>query len=62
VGCPYGHHHVSENTKPAGADGSRYGTITPPEIVEVALANAPQWLPQINDSIYPRTSKLKTSI
>lgn len=54
--------HVSESTKPAGADGSAYGVITPREIVEVALANVPDWKPEINETKYPRTAKLKSSL
>ncbi|MER5480271.1 hypothetical protein ABT026_25360 [Streptomyces sp. NPDC002734] len=54
--------HVSEGTRPAGADGSAYGVVTPQEIVDVALANTPDWIPEINGTTYPRTAKLKSSL
>lgn len=54
--------HVSEATKPAGAEGSAYGVVTPQEIVDVALANTPDWIPEINGTKYPRTAKLKSSL
>lgn len=54
--------HVSEATKPAGTDGSAYGVVTPQEIVDVALANTPDWIPEINGTKYPRIAKLKTSL
>jgi hypothetical protein len=54
--------HVSETTKPAGTDGSAYGVVTPREIVDVALANTPDWKPRINGTKYPRTSRLKNSL
>ncbi|CAN5424312.1 hypothetical protein BH10ACT7_BH10ACT7_18660 [soil metagenome] len=54
--------HVSESTKPAGTDGSAYGILTPPEIVEAALANIPDWVPQVTETTYPRISTLKSSL
>lgn len=54
--------HVSESTKPAGTDGAAYGIVTPPEIVEAALANTPDWVPRINATKYPRIQTLKNSL
>jgi hypothetical protein len=54
--------HISEATRPADADGSAYGLVTPQEIVDVALANTPDWIPEINGTKYPRTAKLKSSL
>jgi hypothetical protein len=54
--------HVSEATRPAGAEGSAHGLITPQEIVDAALANTPDWVPEINGTKYPRTAKLRSSL
>lgn len=54
--------NVSELTRPASASNSRYGVVTPPEIVEVALQNVPDWEPRINETRYPRTTKLRNSL
>lgn len=53
--------HVSEHTMPAGTDGAQYGVLTPPELVDLALANAPTWTPTINASPYPRYAALRAS-
>lgn len=53
---------VDEITKPANADGSTYSIRTPPEILAVALANTPDWVPQITETKYPRIPTLKTSL
>lgn len=36
---------VSESTHMPGHRRAEYGPVTPPEIVEFALANPPQWVP-----------------
>lgn len=54
--------YVDELTRPASASNSQYGVVTPPELVEVALRNVPDWVPTINDSPYPRTTKLRSSL
>lgn len=54
--------NVDELTRPAFASNSQYGVVTPSELVEVALANVPDWVPTINDSPYPRTTKLRSSL
>lgn len=54
--------HVSELTRPADASNSQYGVITPPEIIEVALENAPSWEPQITATHLPRIRTLRSSL
>jgi len=54
--------HISELTRPADASNSRYGVITPPEIIEVALQNVPDWEPQITGTHIPRIPTLRTSL
>ncbi|NLA30048.1 MAG: hypothetical protein GX875_10450 [Propionibacterium sp.] len=41
--------HVSESTHMPGHPRSRYGKVTPPEIVEFALANPPEWVPNFRE-------------
>ncbi|OCG75511.1 hypothetical protein [Microbacterium sediminis] len=54
--------HVSELTRPAFASNSQYGVIIPPEIMEVALQNVPDWEPRINATRYPRITTLRSSL
>ncbi|MDH6181106.1 hypothetical protein M2152_001288 [Microbacteriaceae bacterium SG_E_30_P1] len=54
--------HVNELTKPAGIDGSAYSVLTPPEIVDIALANTPDWVPVISQTDYPRSTRVRSSL
>lgn len=54
--------HVSELTRPADASNSQYGVTTPPEIIEVALRNMPDWEPQITGTDLPRIPTLRSSL
>ncbi|MDQ1083429.1 MULTISPECIES: hypothetical protein [Microbacterium] len=54
--------HVDELTMPASAPGARYWVHTPPELIEAALEHVPDWAPRINDSPYPRTTTLRSSL
>lgn len=54
--------HVSELTRPASASNAARGVTTPPELLEAALQNVPEWTPTIDDAPYPRTTKLRNSL
>lgn len=54
--------NVDELTRPASASNSQCGVVTPPELVEVALENVPDWTPTINGTPYPRTTKLRSGL
>ncbi len=55
--------HVSELTNPPGQGGAQYGgVVTPPEILEFALANPPAWKPQVDSSPYPPVQGLRSSL
>ncbi|MDH6181105.1 hypothetical protein M2152_001287 [Microbacteriaceae bacterium SG_E_30_P1] len=51
---------VSFATYPAGMRS--YGEVTPGEILDFALANAPDWTPTISESGYSRTPGLPSSL
>lgn len=55
--------HVSELTDPPGKGQAPYGgAVTPPEILEFALANAPDWKPELTPSPYPPVKGLRSSL
>ncbi len=40
--------HVAELTYPPSSSAAKYETVTPPELVELALQHPPTWEPEIN--------------
>lgn len=57
-----GRQPFKDSSKPSDGSERQYGNVTPPEIVDAALALTPDWVPKITPSRYARTTKKETSL
>lgn len=54
--------NVAELTHPPFSQAAKYGVVTSPELVELALQRPPTWEPEINATHYPRIGTLRSSL